>query len=133
MDVRDVVFGVAGRTRLGYGSPFCDVLAALDEECAEMGQRDLVPAPGGDRDREAVRGDPPGECNLPGHRSANDARFAQSDVDTTVLSAGVGVIAERERAEDVAVGRPRPGLRARRGGEHPPERECHADGTPCCL
>jgi hypothetical protein len=38
MDVRDVVLGIAGQTRAGQGTPLRDVLPALDEERAEMGQ-----------------------------------------------------------------------------------------------
>jgi hypothetical protein len=38
VDVRDVVLRIAGRPRLGDGSSFRDVLAALDEQRAEMGQ-----------------------------------------------------------------------------------------------
>jgi len=38
MDVGDVVLGIAGRARVGYRRSLRDVIAALDEERAEMGK-----------------------------------------------------------------------------------------------
>jgi hypothetical protein len=93
-----------------------------------MCQRDLVPTGGNDRDGEAVCRDLPGEGNLARRRGASDARVSESDVGTPVLSACIRVVTEREFAKHLPVGRPRPGMRTRGGGEHPRRSQRGAHG-----
>ncbi|MDQ3425737.1 MAG: hypothetical protein M3435_05955 [Actinomycetota bacterium] len=119
MDVGNLVLDGAGRTRLGHRAALRHKFVALHKERPEMGQRDLVTIRGEDGDREPARRNLPGECNLAGDGGTNHSSAAESDVDTSVLSARIGVVAERELTEDVAVRRPGPSLGARRGGERP--------------
>lgn len=85
-----------------------------------MGQRNLV-AIGVDRDGEPVRRNLTGEGDHARDRRIDLAAAVESDVDTAMLPARVGVVAERELAKDVAVRGPCPGVGIRS------ERERQAD------
>ena len=131
MDVRDLVLGNAGRPRFGQRRTLGDTLAALHEECPEMGQRDLVTIRV-DRDGEPVRGNLAGERDLTGGRRRDLAGAVEGDVDTAMLSARVGVVAERELAEDVTVRRPGPCLSVRSESERQADRrQGHSEHSRC--
>ena len=131
MNVRDFVLGNAGRARFGQRRPLRDTLTALHEKRPEMGQRNLV-AIGVNRDSEPVRRNLTGEGDLAGNRRIDLAGAVESDVDTAMLSPGVGVVAERELAEDVAVCRPRPCAGARRESERQADhRHGHSEHSRC--
>ena len=97
-----------------------------------MGQRDFVTIRGQDGDGEPVRRNLPGECNLARDRSANHSSAAESDVDTSMLSSRIGIVAERELTEDVAVGRPSPSVGARGASERPRDRRESDRESLCC-
>jgi hypothetical protein len=70
-----------------------------------------------------VRRDLAGERHLSRRRRANDRRAVQGDVDATVLSARVWVVADGVSAQHGAVGGPGP--RERVGGCHEQPAERH--------
>ncbi len=131
VDVRDLVLGNSGRPCFGQGRPFRDTVAAFHEKWPEMGQRDLV-AVGVDRDGEPVRRHLAGECDLAGDGRIHLASAADSDVDTAMLSGRVGIVAEREIAEDVAVRRPGPGVAVRRKRQRQADRRQRRYEHPRC-
>lgn len=119
MDVRNVVLGVARGPRIGDATSFLDAIPTTDVERAEVRERRLVSLRRQDRHGEAVRGDGAGERDLACGGSPHGARIGR-DVDSPVLSTGVGVVAERELPEHLAVGRPGPAPCSRGGdqGQH---------------
>ena len=94
-----------------------DLIAAADVRRAELQQGDRVAVGCLDRDRTAAVRDRADERD--GTRRGRPDRASErgADVDAAVLAAGVDVGAESERAQDLPVGRPRPGRSGRRDGE----------------
>jgi hypothetical protein len=125
MDARLGVLRRAGRAHrpdrraLGHGG------ALLDADRAEVDERDRVAARGLDRDAPTMGGQRPGERDGSAGRSAHRAPVGSRDVDPAVLTAGVRVGADRERAQHSAVGGPCP-RRGRRAEDERGERR-HAD------
>jgi hypothetical protein len=119
MQIGNGVLGLARRSRLSERSSLLHTLALLDEERAEMRQGRLVSVGARDRDCEAVRRNLPRECHLSGGRRANTLRSLDSDVDATMLTTGIRVVADREPAQDRPVGRPVPSPRRGRRGQCP--------------
>jgi hypothetical protein len=109
--VRDVVLDDARRARLGYGLAFLDDVAPPHEQWAEMRERRLVTARRGDRDGGPVGRDLPGERHLAGCRRADDRSAVEREIDPSMLSAGVRVVADGVTAEHGSVGGPGPGER----------------------
>jgi hypothetical protein len=126
------MLGRAGWPGIRDGLAFLDPIAALHEQWAEMSQRRLVSTRGRDRHRQAVRWNLAGEGHLAGRRSAHDPGVAERDVDSAVLAAGVRVVSQREAAEDLALGRPRPGPRPRREDESPAQHQEEGRKQPRC-
>ena len=98
--------------------PLGDRVALGDAERAEMNQRHRVPVGRQDRNAAPVGRERAGEAHRAGRRCANRGPVGPGNVDPSVLARRIGVAAERERTEHVAVGRPRP----RRGGARQAER-----------
>jgi hypothetical protein len=130
--VREVVLGVARRSRLRDRFALLDDVATSHEQRAEVRERRLVTAGRDDRDRRAVRRDLTGERHLSGRRRANGRSAVQGDVDAAVLSARVWVVADGVTAQHGAVGWPGP--RERVGGRHeqPAEGRKRDDGQSRC-
>ena len=63
-----------------------------------------------DRHDPSVGADGPGERDDTWRRGQDRVAFVACDVDTSVLSAGVGIVAQDERRDHVAGGGPRPRL-----------------------
>ncbi len=96
---------------------FGDLVAAHDVGRAQLQQRDRVTVRRLDRDRTPAARNRAGERNGAGSRRAHGGPDLGADVDAAVLATCVRVVAERERAQDRPVTRPRPGLCGRRDGE----------------
>jgi hypothetical protein len=103
---------LARRARFSDGIPYRHHIAASHQQRAEVRERRLVTILGGDRHREAVRRHLTGKRDLARRRSSYHPGIAESDVDASVLSACVRVVADRELPEDGAVGRPGPTSRS---------------------
>jgi hypothetical protein len=123
MDVRHVVLRSAGEAGRRDRGTLLDECAALDEQCADMHQRDLVAARRQDRDGEPVHRHLACEGHLACDRSAHDLGCADGDVDAAVLPSRIRVVAEREGAEHVALDGPGPCSRLLCGDESPDERD----------
>jgi hypothetical protein len=131
MDVRRVVLWLAGRPGGGDRRSLGHDLAAAHAQWAEMRQRRLVPVARRDGHGEPVRRHRPGEGDLARRGCAHSGRVSERDVDASMLPARVRVVAERERAEDVAVRRPAPRLRLGRRRECAHERGCREEHPRC--
>lgn len=116
VDVRARELGRAARTHRADHVALADGRATSHRDRAEVNERRRVAVAGLDREREPVRRQGAGvrhgsRCGS-AHRSARGAR----DVDAPADAAGVWVrVIERERAENVAVDRPRPRVGSRHG------------------
>lgn len=117
MDVRYVVLGLARRACCCDRLSLRDTVAAPHAKRAEMGERRLRPVRGLDRDRDAVRRHGAREGHLACGRRPDGVGTREGDVDPTVLSAGVGVVTEREATEHRPVRGPGPRERAGRADE----------------
>jgi hypothetical protein len=91
--------------------------AAQHARRAELQQGHGVAVGGLDRDRPAAVRNRADERDGPGSRCEHRASQLARDVDASMLPAGVGVRAERERTQDRPRGGPDPGMRRRRDGE----------------
>jgi hypothetical protein len=107
---------VVARADPGDDRSLLDDLPTRDEDLAELQERDRVAVGRQDRDRPAPAGHHPCEGDSSRGGRPHVGAELTADVDAAVLAAGVGVVAQDEGAEDGAVGRPRPALRA--GHEH---------------
>ena len=108
MDVRDVVLRIARRSGLCDRGALLDRRSALDEQRPEMGEGRLVAVASGDRHGQAVRGNLPGERDLPTRRRAHEVGATERDVDATVLPARVLVLQDGKLAKHRAVRGPCP-------------------------
>ena len=108
MDVGTTPFRRAARPRAGHGHRFGHRVALPHAEFSQVAERDREPVSRQDRDRLAMRRDGAGK----GHRAARrrENRFAclGADVDAAMLPRRVGVSAEGEGLEHLAVRRPGP-------------------------
>jgi hypothetical protein len=96
---------------------FCDSVARVDDERAEVEQRHREPVFGSDRDGSAVARQPAGEGDLPRRGSLHDGPRNAADVDPRMPPLVVLGAAEVERPQDGAVGGPGPGCSGRRPQE----------------
>jgi hypothetical protein len=94
-----------------------DLVAADHARRAELEQGDGVAVGGLDSDRAAAAGNGAGEGDRSARGRPDPGTNGRADVDATVLAAGVDIVAERERPQDLPVGRPRPGRSGRRDDE----------------
>ena len=117
MNVRRGGDNVGALTDSAHGRPFGDLVAAHHADRAELQQRDRVAVGRLDRDRTTAAGDRADERDGAGSRRAHDSPKVGADVQATVLTAGVDVVAERERAQDRPVARPCPSACGWRDGE----------------
>jgi hypothetical protein len=76
---------------------FIDRRSSLDLDLSELEQRDGVAVCGANRDRAAAVRDRPREADRPARRGSHHGPDRATDVDPTVLAAGVRVAAQRER------------------------------------
>ena len=132
VEVRQVVLRVPRRSRLGDRLSRSDVLAALDEQRAEVHERGPVPVAGRDRHGQAVRGD--GACERDLARGGSTSRWcaAESDVDSSMLPRRVLVAPDDEPPQHGTVCGPGPRPRRRAHGERPREREPEAERPSRC-
>ena len=91
---------------------------------AQPDERDGVAIRGSDRDRAPVPGYGTGERDRAGRGRAHVRAGIGGDIDAAVLPAGVGIVAEREGADHLAVGRPSP---ARRGSGQDHRNQCRRE------
>jgi hypothetical protein len=133
MNVRHVVLGRPGRAGAGDRVTLPDDRAALHEQRPEMGQRDLVPARGEDRDCQPVRRNPTGEGDVPTRRGTDDLGVSESEVDAAMLAAEIGVVADREATQDLSLRGPRPGACARNRDERPDEERQQDRASRCRM
>jgi hypothetical protein len=132
MHVRDGMLESPGRAGLGDRVAFLHDCAALHEQRAEVRERRLVARRGLDRERPPVRRHRSGERHLTRCRRTHRSRVAESNVNATVLAARIRVVADGERAQDLAVDGPGPGLRGRCRRERPRHRhEQRRAGSGC--
>jgi hypothetical protein len=129
MDVR------SGRGRVDALADDADDRPLLDDAAAEHARRAELEQGHGiavgrlDRDRAAAAGDGADERNRPCGRGEDRAAELSADVDAAVLSARVGVRADRERSQHRACGRPDPGMR-RRGGDERRKQDQDREESP---
>jgi hypothetical protein len=124
---RNAVAALADRAE---GVAFADLCTLLDQRRLELQQRDRVPVAGSDRHRATAVRNAPNERDRPRRRGAHVAADVGGDVDPAVLAARVGIVAERERAQQRTVDRPAPSERSR--SEHEREQGQGRDQTPHC-
>jgi len=136
MDVRHAELGRSARPDRSHGRGFVDTRAGARPDRAEMRERDGVPVPGPDAERQPVTGRGARKCDDSSRGRENVTAGVAADVDPAVLPGGVWMRAvEGECPQDDPVGRPGPGRSARR--EHSREQD-QAEGEepqgppPCC-
>ena len=95
----------ANRLPLAHDSVFSD------RDRAQPDERNGVAVRGSDRDRTPVPGHGAGERDRTGRGRAHVRARISGDIDAAVLPAGVGIVAEREGADHLTVGRPNPASR----------------------
>jgi hypothetical protein len=117
VEVRHIVLHLAGRAGFRDGSTLDHARPLLDEQRPKVGQRCLVAVARRDGDGEPVRRDGTRERHLSTSRCSNDMPTFDCDVDATMLATGVWVVADREGAQNSAVGGPGPRKRTRRPHE----------------
>jgi hypothetical protein len=122
VNVWDLVLGSPRRTRLGDRIPLVEARTAPDEHGAQVRQRRLVPIRRLDRDGEPMGRNLARERHLATDGRPHNGGAPKSDVYPPVLAARIGVVTERELAEDVAVCRPCPGAGAWSRDERPRDR-----------
>jgi hypothetical protein len=129
MDVRNVDLHVARRPDRPHGLALRDSVSRSDQERAQVEQRDGEAVRRLDRHRTAVGRQPAGERDHTacGRRHLRPGSAAHVDAGVAVLA--VLLAAERESAQDRAVGRPGPCARGRGCDER--DREQHQQ--KCCL
>jgi hypothetical protein len=132
MDVRALVLGVAGRTRVGDDVALRDGHALAHAKRSEMRQRRLVSVARRDRDRETVRRHLAGEGDFTRCGRTDRRRIAQVDVDPAMLARRVRVVRDRERPQNGPVRGPRPRERRRRRRVRPGKSDEPADDDPRC-
>ena len=122
----DVVLRFAAPSHAPDRYAFGDGIALRDPDRTEMDDRHGVAVGGQDRDASPVRRQRSGEAHGAGHRRTHGRALRTRYVDAAVLSGGIGVAAERERSEHVAVcgPRPRPGRPARHERRETRRRDC---------
>lgn len=130
MHVRDRLLELSRRARRGDDVALTDASAALGEEEAEMRERHPVPTDRRDGDRQPMRRDRPGERDVARDRRAHRAAI-DTNVDPTVLAGCVGVVGDRELAQNRTVCGPAPGARSRREHEAS-DRDDRADEASRC-
>jgi hypothetical protein len=124
---RDAIAALADRAE---GVAFADLCPLLDRCRLELQQRDRVPVAGSNRHRATAVRNAPDERDRPCRRRAHVAADVGGDVDPAVLAARVGIVAERERAQQRTVDRPAPSERSR--SEYEREQGQRRDQTPHC-
>ena len=117
--VRQVVLGLARGARLRDGEALRHVLSLVDEQPAEVGERSPVAVRGRDRHGASVCRELAGERDFSRGRRAHRSSADDADVDAAMLPCGIGVVAERESAEDRAVRGPCPSERRRHRDQRP--------------
>ncbi len=133
MEIRNLVLGLAGRSRIGDRVALGNARALPDAQCADMGERHLVAVAGHDRHGEPVHRHRTCKGNQSRRGCANESRFTERDVDPTVLAGCIGVVPQREGPQDGAVCRPRPCPCGRGGAQSPRRRREKTDGAARCL
>ena len=131
VDVCGQVLHVAGWAGLRDHVALGNCRAATDAQCPGVRQRHLVLTER-DRHRQSVRRNRTRERDLTGRRSANRRGASERDVDSSMLTCGVGVRADREALEDLAVDRPCPGPCRRPGDERAAPDHGEARHPPRC-
>ena len=109
MHGRNAVLGVAARAHRPDRRTLVDDVALRHADRLEVEERHGVAVRREDRDAAPVGGHGAGERDRAGRGSANRRAGRAGDVDAAMLSGGVRVGAQLERAEHLAVGGPRPG------------------------
>ena len=107
-----------------------DARTLLERHLLELEQGHGVAVRGADREGATAVRNAPDERHRPGGRRANVAADVGGDVDAAVLTACIGVVAERERAQDCTVDGPAP--RERSGSEHEREQGQRRDQSSHC-
>ncbi len=121
MDVRPGHLRHAARPDRPDKGAFLDDDAFEHANCAQVRERDGIAVGGLDRHGAAARGHRARKGHRPGRGREHDGVRRSAHVDPPVLTAGVRVFAERERAQHGPGSRPRPRLR-RRGEREQGER-----------
>ncbi|HEU0303988.1 MAG TPA: hypothetical protein VFR32_05350 [Gaiellaceae bacterium] len=111
MDVRAVVLGRSARSDRTDGRAFSHRVSLADRDRAEVYERHGVAVAGLDRDHTSVRAHVPRERDRAGRRREHRRSSLSSDVDPSMLSPCIGIVADDEGREDLPVGRPSPGAR----------------------
>ena len=125
VDTRGRMLRVAARAHRPDGRAFVDHVALRGRDRPEVDERDRVAVGREDRHAASVGGERARERDGPGRGRPDGQAVAAADVDSPVLSGGVRVGAERERAQHGSVGGPRPGKR--RAARHERDQPCGAD------
>jgi hypothetical protein len=133
VQVREVVFGVARRTRFRDGAAFGHVLSFVNEKRPEVSQRGFVSVGSRDRDGLSVRGNESRERHLACCGRTNLASAGKPDVDSTMLAGCVGIGPDGELAQYRAICRPGPGECSRRRHESNRSSQRPEESGTCCL
>jgi hypothetical protein len=131
---------VVRRSRNGADSvplAYESVLGNADR--AQSDKRDRIAVFAADRDGAPASGHRAGERDRAGHGRTHARTGVTGDIDAAVLSAGIGIVAQRKGAEHLTVERPSP-ARRRSGQDH--RRQCsrerehkrasHLEPPICC-
>ena len=92
MDVRHIVFRLAGRSGPRKWLTLVDVRATLDLQRTKVSEGSLVSVVCGDRHGQAVSRHLPGKGDLPAHRRKHGIGVSDTDIHASMLSAGVLVV-----------------------------------------
>jgi hypothetical protein len=132
VDVRDDVLGLARGADLRDDVSLGDGRAPSDEQRSEMRERGLVAVARRHGHGQTVRRNGAGERDLARSGRSDDAVLADGDVDTSMLAAGVRIVADAVRTQERTIDRPGPRKRRRRRAERPGKPDPDADEPPRC-
>ena len=107
------------RAGVGDGIALGDALALADMQRSEMRERGSVSVARHDRHGQPVDRDLTRERHLAGRGSTDQTRFAECEVDPSMLTGRERVAPNREPTQDRAVGGPCPSPGGRAGSERP--------------